>query len=591
MMSEDKKPAIRFKGFTEAWEQRELGEVGNIITGSTPSTAVSKYYSSDGIPWVTPTDISENITYDTEKRLSVLGQQVGRVVPKNTILVTCIASIGKNTMLGTMGSFNQQINGLVPNEKLYNPYFLFTESNLWSAEMKKSAAAGTMQIVNRTEFSKLKSYFPKLVEQDKIADCFRNLDRLITLHQRKYDKLVKVKKSMLEKMFPKNGSEFPEIRFKGFTEAWEQRELGEVGNIITGSTPSTAVSKYYSSDGIPWVTPTDISENITYDTEKRLSVLGQQVGRVVPKNTILVTCIASIGKNTMLGTMGSFNQQINGLVPNEKLYNPYFLFTESNLWSAEMKKSAAAGTMQIVNRTEFSKLKSYFPKLVEQDKIADCFRNLDRLITLHQRKYDKLVKVKKSMLEKMFPKNGSEFPEIRFKGFTEAWEQRELGEVADKVVEKNTFNRVTETFTNSAEFGVISQRDFFDHDISKADKIDGYYVIQNEDFVYNPRISVSAPCGPINCNRLGRNGVMSPLYTVFRTHEIDTVYLEWYFKSSRWHSYMYFNGDSGARSDRFSIKNDLFFAMPVPLPTRAEQEKIGQFFRSLDNLITLHQRK
>ena len=117
-------------------------------------------------------------------------------------------------------------------------------------------------------------------------------------------------------------------------------------------------------------------------------------------------------------------------------------------------------------------------------------------------------------------------PRIRFKGFTDAWEQCKLGDVAVKVTEKNTQNTIKETFTNSAEMGVISQRDFFDHDIAKADKIDGYYIVQENDFIYNPRISVTAPCGPINRNKLGRNGVMSPLYTVFRTNNINPLFLK-----------------------------------------------------------------
>ena len=177
-------PAIRFKGFSDAWEQRKLGELGTITTGSTPSTSIPDYYSDDGIVWVTPTDICENITFESARKLSDLGQQVGRVVPKNTILVTCIASIGKNTMLGNTGSFNQQINGLTPNENECDPYFLLTESALWSAKMKSSAAAGTMQIVNRTEFSELKTWLPSLIEQQAISDFFRQLDNLITLHQR-----------------------------------------------------------------------------------------------------------------------------------------------------------------------------------------------------------------------------------------------------------------------------------------------------------------------------------------------------------------------------------------------------------------------
>ena len=182
-------------------------------------------------------------------------------------------------------------------------------------------------------------------------------------------------------------------------------------------------------------------------------------------------------------------------------------------------------------------------------------------------------------------------PAIRFKGFSDAWEQRKLSEITDKVTEKNAGLQYVETFTNSAEFGIISQRDFFDHDIAKLGSLDGYYIVKNEDFVYNPRISTSAPVGPINRNKLGRTGVMSPLYTVFRPHDINTTYLEYFFKCGYWHSFMNFNGDSGARSDRFSIRDNVFFQMPIPIPDIDEQRKIGELLTCLDNLITLHQRK
>ena len=182
-------------------------------------------------------------------------------------------------------------------------------------------------------------------------------------------------------------------------------------------------------------------------------------------------------------------------------------------------------------------------------------------------------------------------PKLRFPGFSDAWEQRKLGEIANKVTNKNAGIQYVETLTNSAEFGIISQRDFFDHDISNMDNIDGYYIVEGDSFVYNPRISTSAPVGPINRNKLGRTGVMSPLYTIFKVHNIDSEYLEWFFKSTKWHLYMKLNGDSGARADRFSIKDSVFFEMPVPIPHIDEQKKIGRFMTELDNLITLQQRK
>ncbi|HEO8608154.1 TPA: restriction endonuclease subunit S [Streptococcus suis] len=182
-------------------------------------------------------------------------------------------------------------------------------------------------------------------------------------------------------------------------------------------------------------------------------------------------------------------------------------------------------------------------------------------------------------------------PHYRFQGYTDAWELRKLGEVSKKISEKNVDNLYSETFTNSAEHGIISQRDFFDKDISNATNLNMYYIVQNNDFVYNPRISNYAPVGPVKRNKLGRTGVMSPLYYVFRTHDIDEGYLETYFDTTYWHSFMKLNGDSGARADRFAIKDSVFAEMPLPIPSLPEQEAIGTFFSTLDQHIALHQRK
>ena len=242
---------------------------------------------------------------------------------------------------------------------------------------------------------------PPIPEQERIAEALSDVDELISSLEKLIGKYKSIKATCLQQMFPQKGETTPKMRLPGFTGAWEQRKLGELGTITTGSTPSTSIPDYYSDDGIVWVTPTDICENITFESARKLSDLGQQVGRVVPKNTILVTCIASIGKNTMLGNTSSFNQQINGLTPNEKECDPYFLLTESALWSAKMKSSAAAGTMQIVNRTEFSELKTWLPNLIEQQAISDFFRQLDNLITLHQRKLDKAKKIKQGMMQQL----------------------------------------------------------------------------------------------------------------------------------------------------------------------------------------------
>ena len=172
-----------------------------------------------------------------------------------------------------------------------------------------------------------------------------------------------------------------------------------------------------------------------------------------------------------------------------------------------------------------------------------------------------------------------------------AWEQRKLGEVSEKVKEKNSDNLYSSVLTNSAEFGIIPQRDFFDKDIANEKSLNGYYIVKQDDFVYNPRISNHAPVGPIKRNRLNEVGVMSPLYYVFRTHNIENSYLATYFDATYWHKFMKLNGDSGARADRFAIKDSLFIEMPIPFPPLPEQTAIGSFFKELDQLITLQQRE
>ncbi|SER35624.1 type I restriction enzyme, S subunit [Granulicatella balaenopterae] len=160
-----------------------MGDIGEIITGSTPKTTIKENYSKNGLPWITPTDICQQITFTSNKKLSEMGVKVARVVPKNTLLVTCIASIGKNTLLGTRSSFNQQINALIPKSN-YHSYFLLIDSISWSIYMKRLASSATMQIVNKTDFSKIVTNVPSLGEQQQIGEFFQKQDQLITFQQR-----------------------------------------------------------------------------------------------------------------------------------------------------------------------------------------------------------------------------------------------------------------------------------------------------------------------------------------------------------------------------------------------------------------------
>ena len=181
-------------------------------------------------------------------------------------------------------------------------------------------------------------------------------------------------------------------------------------------------------------------------------------------------------------------------------------------------------------------------------------------------------------------------PKLRFPGFDEAWNESKLSACFAKNIKKNTDGSISNVICNSAKMGLIPQRDYFDKDIANSDNTSGYYIIERDDFVYNPRKSSDAPYGPISRYTYSEAGIVSPLYLCFRAKEnVDSNFFEWYFRSSAWHRYIYMTGDSGARHDRVSIKDTDFFAMPIRYPSTTEQEKIASFLTAIEERISSQQ--
>lgn len=177
-------------------------------------------------------------------------------------------------------------------------------------------------------------------------------------------------------------------------------------------------------------------------------------------------------------------------------------------------------------------------------------------------------------------------PEIRFKEFDEVWSENLLEDFFTKVTSKNRKLKYSVVLTNSAEYGIIGQLDYFDFDVTNSNNIGGYFIVEPDDFVYNPRVSVSAPVGPINRNRLGYTGIMSPLYLVFKINGINKDFLCYYYKTKKWHRFMKLSGNCGARFDRLSISDDKFVKMPIIHPNNTkEQNQICKVFENLDDLI------
>ena len=400
----------------------------------------------------------------------------------------------------------------------------------------------------------------------------------------------------------------PEIRFGEFDGEWESLPFASVFSVMQNNTLSRADMCYDAglAQNIHYGDVlTKFSEHIDVGTTHLPYITNSRVVSTLESSKlangdVIIADTAedeTAGKCVEVGGISDL-KVISGLHtmpcrPSIKFSAGYLGFYMNSPAYHEQLVSLMQGTK--VTSISREALKETFLRFstdsVEQEKIVNVLDDINENITIATKRHEKLHDFKKAMLHRMFPQEGESVPRIRFGKFEGRWEYVHLKKIAGKVVERNDHLDYTETFTNSAEHGIISQRDYFDHDISNADNINSYYIVAENDFVYNPRISTHAPVGPINRNKLERKGIMSPLYTVFRPYDVDYSYLEWFFKSKYWHPYMFYNGDNGARYDRFSIKDDVFFDMPIPHPRMEEQQKIGEYFDTLEKAIIAQAQK
>ena len=390
----------------------------------------------------------------------------------------------------------------------------------------------------------------------------------------------------------------PKLRFPGFTEDWEQRKLGSIGSTYTGLSGKT--KEDFGHGEAQYITYLNVFQNTISNITMTDKVEKDPTQNEVKYGDVLFTTSSEtpeeVGMSSIwLGDTPNIylNSFCFGFRPNQKIDSYFLGYSLRAPYMRDKIKILAQGISRYnISKNKVMELEISLPNNEEQKLLGTFLQRIDLIITLHQRKLEHLNLKKKALLQKLFPKNGERYPELRFPGFTDDWEQRKLSDISMKVTTKNVDVHYTETLTNSAEQGIISQVDFFDKEISNKDNINGYYIVENNDFIYNPRISTLAPVGPINRNKLNRTGIMSPLYTVFRASKVDLGFLEWYFQSNHWHRYMKLNGDSGARADRIAIKDSTFFEMPIKTPVNIkEQVFIGETLEMFNQYITLHQRK
>ena len=390
----------------------------------------------------------------------------------------------------------------------------------------------------------------------------------------------------------------PEIRFAGFTDPWEQRKLGNCGTTYGGLSGKT--KEDFGHGNARFVPYTNVFDNPLTDTKRLETVEIDSSQNKVAYGDTFFTVSSETPDEVGMSSVWLSDQDdvyLNSFCfgyRQDSTFDPHYLayMLRSSSIRSDLTLLAQGISRFNISKNKVMELSVPVPSAAEQKQIGQYFARLDSLITLHQRKCDKLAQLKKSMLDKMFPKPGERFPEIRFAGFTDPWEQRKLGELARRVTRKNAEHESDLPLTISAQYGLVDQRTFFNSQVASKD-MSGYYLLRKGEFAYNKSTSTDSPWGAIKQLVKYDKGCVSTLYICFELLEADPDYLVAYYETNRWHKAVQLVAAEGARNHGLlNISPDDFFETQLTLPMdKAEQECIGKYFSSLDNLITLHQRK
>lgn len=404
----DKKvPVLRFKGFTDDWEQRKLEEVVKIIGGGTPSTKISKYWNGN-INWYSPTEISNKIFVNSSrKKITELGlkKSSAKLLPGGrTILFTSRAVIGDMAIMTTNGSTNQGFQSWVVNSKLANIYFLFSLGKEIKKQALRKASGSTFLEISNSEVKKLILSVPNLEEQTNIGKLLRLLDNLITLQQRKLKLIKQIETALSSQIFSKINQK-SNLRFQNFSDEWERCELQNIARVISGGTPSTKNNKFWNGN-INWYSPTEIGTNkYVISSRKKISELGlkNSSAKMLPgKETILFTSRAKIGEIAILVEDGCTSQGFQSWIIDSKRVNIEFLYyLGKNLKKQAIRKASGSTFLEISNH-DVKKLKLKVPSLKEQVLIGKLFASLDTLLINENKAKRKIKSLKTFLMNNLF---------------------------------------------------------------------------------------------------------------------------------------------------------------------------------------------
>ena len=406
MAEQAKVPAIRFAGFTDPWEQRKLGNCGTTYSGLSGKT--KEDFGHGNARFVPYTNVFDNPLADTERLEAVEIDSSQNKVAYGDVFFTVSSETPDEVGMSSVWLSDQDdvyLNSFCfgyRQDSTFDPHYLayMLRSSSIRSDLTLLAQGISRFNISKNKVMELSVAVPSAAEQKQIGQYFARLDSLITLHQRKYDKLVVFKKSMLEKMFPKDGESVPEIRFAGFTDPWEQRKLGDVTDSFSGGTPDGSHASYYGGS-IPFIRSAEINSDKTelFLTEKGLD---NSSAKIVERGTVLYALYgATSGEVGIAAIKGAINQAILALSPHTG-NDPLFLASWLRREKARIVDTYLQGGQGNLSGSIVKELSFALPQQKEQQVIGSFFSHLDNLITLHQRKLELLQNIKKSLLDKMF---------------------------------------------------------------------------------------------------------------------------------------------------------------------------------------------
>jgi type I restriction enzyme S subunit len=394
---------------SDEWDAKSIVSIGEVITGNTPSKEDEQNWGGDFV-WITAQDFKNKYITTSTLKLTKQGKDKSRVIPENSVLVTCIASIGLNGINKVQCATNQQINAVVCNAENYFEfiYYAITYNN---NRLKNLAGQTAVPIINKSVFENFTVAIPKdQKEQQKIADCLSSLDDLITAENQKLETLKAHKKGLMQNLFPAEGEKIPQLRFKEFENSgeWDNAIIGAIAHVSTGGTPDSTNPEYWNGD-IPWMNSGELNNKRIYSVSNFITLKGlnESSTKLIPPYCVLIG-LAGQGKTRGTAAINYIelctNQSIAAIHPNKDIFYSEFMYHKiDSLYEQLRALSAGDGGRGGLNLQIIKAIELQLPTIEEQQKVADCLSSLDEQIETQNQKIETLKLHKKGLMQGLFP--------------------------------------------------------------------------------------------------------------------------------------------------------------------------------------------